>query len=175
MFDRHWWLKRDISEAELQRTRILEPKVKPRKKRQSKTGLRIPSGFEFTDLNHVASRRPREFPDPPPPLLPSRNPTPSVPASQPLVQDRTQRHLEVSQQQTAHISSHIHPLEPRLTQSTSFQHQTVPVQQLLARQYPAIAPWNPLSTPPNQVAYHSNRPSFFTGSQPQAFAARHAG
>jgi hypothetical protein len=130
MFDRHWWLKRDISEAELQRTRILEPKVKPRKKRQSKTGLRIPSGFEFTDLNHVASRRPREFPDPPPPLLPSRNPTPSVPASQPLVQDRTQRHLEVSQQQTAHISSHIHPLEPRLTQSTSFQHQTVPVQQL---------------------------------------------
>ncbi|KAN0072053.1 hypothetical protein V8E54_009782 [Elaphomyces granulatus] len=71
MFDRHWWLKRDISEEELRRTRIFEPKVQPRKRKLNKTGLRIPSSFEFADLNHPASRHPREFPDPLPPQLPS--------------------------------------------------------------------------------------------------------
>jgi hypothetical protein len=79
-----------------------------------------------------------------PPQLPSRNnPTPSIPASQPLMQDRTQCRLEASQQrQTAQILSatnppatvqttnmsvssttrtnlqHLRPLEPRPIQAT---------------------------------------------------------
>jgi hypothetical protein len=111
MFDRHWWLKRDASEVELRRTRILEPKVKSRRKK-NKTSMRIPSGFEFADLNHRASRRPREFPGSLPPQLPSSgNPTPSIPASQPLMQDRAQRHFEVL-------------LQPQTTQTQSTANTT---------------------------------------------------
>ena len=163
MFDRHWWLKRDITEEELRRTRILEPKVKPRKKKQ-KTGLRIPSGFEFADLNHPASRHPQVFPDPLPPQLPSRNnPTPSIPASQPLMQDRTQCRLEASQQrQTAQVLSaanppatvqttnmsvsstthtnfqHLRPLEPRPIQATQPApfHQATPAFVQYIQNYP---------------------------------------
>ena len=98
MFDSHWWIKRGISEEELQRSRILEPKVKPRKKRKALHTLRIPSSFEFSDLNHPASRRPREYPEPPPPQLPGLNPTPPVPASQPFIQNG---HPEASQPSSA--------------------------------------------------------------------------
>jgi hypothetical protein len=74
--------------------------------------MRIPSGFEFADLNHPASRRPQEFPDPLPSQLPSSgNPTPSIPASQPLIQDRAQRRSEVL-------------LQPRTTQTQSTANTT---------------------------------------------------
>jgi hypothetical protein len=101
MFDRHWWIKRNISEEDLRRTRIIDPEVRPRKKRKGFHNLRIPSSFEVADLNHPASRQPREYPEPPPPRLPGLNPTPPVPTSQPFVQNEERYHPEASQPSSA--------------------------------------------------------------------------